>query len=125
MDHIGDIHRTDSAAAIALEDRWCAHNYQPLPVVISRGQGVWLWDSDGRRYLDMMSAYSAVNVGHAHPRLLRALSGQASRLAVISRKPLSKGRGIMYIPLAATSLRTYSPSSPSVAAKACRASLNA
>jgi ornithine--oxo-acid transaminase len=85
MDHIGDIHRTDSAAAIALEDRWCAHNYQPLPVVISRGQGVWLWDSDGRRYLDMMSAYSAVNVGHAHPRLLRALSGQASRLAVISR----------------------------------------
>jgi ornithine--oxo-acid transaminase len=85
MDQIGDSRRSDSTAAMALEGRWCAHNYHPLPVVIERAQGVWLWDGDGRRYLDMMSAYSAVNVGHAHPRLLAALGRQASRLAVISR----------------------------------------
>lgn len=70
---------------IALERRHGAHNYEPLPVVLTRGEGVWLWDREGRRYLDMMSAYSAVSCGHAHPRLLRALSEQARRLAVVSR----------------------------------------
>lgn len=71
--------------AIAVEARWCARNYRPLPVVISRAKGVWLWDTDGRRYLDMMSAYSSVNVGHGHPRVLDALQQQAGRVAVVSR----------------------------------------
>lgn len=70
---------------IEMEERYCAHNYAPLPVVLARGEGVHLWDVDGKRYLDMMSAYSAVSYGHAHPRLLRVLTGQAQRLAVVSR----------------------------------------
>ncbi|ACI97993.1 ornithine--oxo-acid transaminase [Rhodospirillum centenum] len=74
-----------AGGAMAIEARWCARNYRPLPVVISRAKGVWLWDSDGRRYLDMMSAYSAVNVGHGHPRVLDALQQQAGRVAVVSR----------------------------------------
>jgi len=85
MDQFADTDLADGAAAIAREERYCARNYHPLPVVIQRAQGVWMWDSEGNRYLDMMSAYSAVNVGHAHPRILDALNRQASRLAVISR----------------------------------------
>ncbi|MBZ8143731.1 ornithine--oxo-acid transaminase, partial [Rubrivivax gelatinosus] len=71
--------------AIELERRWGADNYHPLPVVLTRGEGVWLWDSAGRRYLDMMSAYSAVSFGHGHPALVAALVEQAGRLAVTSR----------------------------------------
>ena len=67
------------------EDRYGAHNYHPLPVVLTRGEGVWVWDDAGNRYLDMMSAYSAVSHGHCHPRLVRRLSEQAGRLAVCSR----------------------------------------
>ncbi|WP_327084806.1 ornithine--oxo-acid transaminase [Thauera sp. Sel9] len=67
------------------ERRHGAANYAPLPVVFQRGEGVWLWDVEGRRYLDMMSAYSAVSFGHGHPRLLRALTEQAQRLALTSR----------------------------------------
>ena len=70
---------------IALERRYGATNYSPLPVVLSRGEGVWLWDDQGRRYLDMLSAYSAVSFGYGHPRLLAALNAQAARLAVTSR----------------------------------------
>jgi ornithine--oxo-acid transaminase len=70
---------------IELETRYCAHNYDPLPVVLARGQGALLWDVDGKRYVDMMSAYSAVSHGHAHPRILAALETQARRLAVPSR----------------------------------------
>jgi ornithine--oxo-acid transaminase len=70
---------------IALERRYGARNYDPLPVVLSRGEGVWLYDEDGRRYLDMLSAYSAVSFGYGHPKLLRALNEQAQRLAVTSR----------------------------------------
>lgn len=70
---------------IALEQHYCAHNYDPLPVVLKRGQGVWLWDTEGKRYLDMMSAYSAVSFGHSHPRLVAALTAQAQKLAVTSR----------------------------------------
>ena len=70
---------------IALENHYAASNYRPLPVMLSRGEGVWLWDDAGRRYLDMMSAYSAVSFGHANPVLLRALTDQAGRLAVTSR----------------------------------------
>ena len=70
---------------ITLENRYAAHNYNPLPVVLARGEGARLWDIEGRRYIDMMSAYSAVSHGHAHPRILAALDAQARRLAVPSR----------------------------------------
>jgi ornithine--oxo-acid transaminase len=70
---------------IERERRWSAHNYEPLPVVLVRGEGAYVWDEQGRRYLDLMSAYSAVSHGHAHPRLVRALTEQARRLAVVSR----------------------------------------
>lgn len=77
------------AAALAdprlLEDRYGAENYAPLPVVLTRGEGVHLWDDSGRRYLDLMSAYSAVSFGHGHPALVSALVAQAQRLAVTSR----------------------------------------
>ncbi|CUW40238.1 Ornithine aminotransferase [Magnetospirillum sp. XM-1] len=72
-------------ATIALEDTWCAHNYHPLPVVLVRGEGALVWDENGQRYIDMMGAYSAVSHGHSHPRLVRALTEQAGKLAVISR----------------------------------------
>jgi ornithine--oxo-acid transaminase len=71
--------------AIALESQFSAPNYHPLPVVLTRGEGAYLWDVDGRRYVDMMSAYSAVSHGHGHPRILAALEAQARRLAVPSR----------------------------------------
>src|SRR5258708_4672336 len=70
---------------IALERLYGATNYDPLPVVLSRGEGVWLWDDEGRKYLDMLSAYSAVSFGYGHPRLIAALNNQAKRLAVTSR----------------------------------------
>ncbi len=70
---------------IALEESLGAHNYHPLDVVISRGEGVWLYDVDGKRYLDCLSAYSAVNQGHAHPRIIEALISQARRLPLTSR----------------------------------------
>ena len=70
---------------IELERRYSAPNYAPLPVVLARGQGAYLFNTDGRRYVDMMSAYSAASHGHAHPRILAALTEQAHRLAVPSR----------------------------------------
>lgn len=70
---------------IALEKRVCANNYDPLPVVLRSGAGAWLTDIHGKRYLDLMSAYSATSFGHGHPRLLAALTEQAQRLAMTSR----------------------------------------
>lgn len=70
---------------IELENRYGAHNYHPLPVVLTRGEGIYVWDTDGKRYIDMMSAYSAVSHGHCHPRLVKALTQQAQKLAVVSR----------------------------------------
>lgn len=70
---------------IAREDRYGAHNYHPLPVVLERGKGVFVWDVEGKKYFDFLSAYSAVNQGHCHPRLLKALNDQASKLALTSR----------------------------------------
>lgn len=67
------------------EERFGAHNYHPLPVVLTRGEGVHVWDDQGNRYLDMMSAYSAVSHGHCHPRLVKKLAEQAATLAVCSR----------------------------------------
>src|SRR5512141_960710 len=70
---------------ITLENVHAAANYDPLPVVLAKGEGVWLWDDMGNRYLDMMSAYSAVSFGHSNPVILRALVEQVSTLAVTSR----------------------------------------
>ncbi len=66
-------------------ERWGAQNYQPLPIVLDRGEGVWVWDVDGDRYLDMLSAYSALNQGHRHPRILHAAREQLERLTLTSR----------------------------------------
>ena len=67
------------------EERYGAHNYHPREVVIDRGHGVWVWDVDDRKYMDFLSAYSAVNQGHCHPRLVEALTGQARKLTLTSR----------------------------------------
>ncbi len=75
----------EAADYIALEERYGAHNYKPLDVVLTSGEGVWVWDVMGNRYLDCLSAYSAVNQGHCHPRLVRVLSEQARRLTLTSR----------------------------------------
>eukprot|EP01118_Nematostelium_gracile_P001335 TRINITY_DN11375_c0_g1_i1.p1 TRINITY_DN11375_c0_g1~~TRINITY_DN11375_c0_g1_i1.p1 ORF type:complete len:414 (+),score=55.23 TRINITY_DN11375_c0_g1_i1:3521-4762(+) len=74
-----------SQEAIALEDKYGAHNYHPLPVVLDRGKGVHVWDPEGKRYFDFLSAYSAVNQGHCHPRIIEALTAQASQLTLTSR----------------------------------------
>lgn len=70
---------------LAQADRWGAHNYAPLPVVVSRAEGVWVWDVEGNKYLDCLSAYSAVNQGHCNPRILAALHEQAERCTLTSR----------------------------------------
>ncbi len=75
----------DTQAYLQQADRFGAHNYHPLPVVLTRGEGVWVWDVEGRKYMDMLSAYSAVNQGHAHPRIVEALIEQARRLPLTSR----------------------------------------
>jgi ornithine--oxo-acid transaminase len=76
---------TPAADFIATEARFGAHNYQPLGVVLSRGEGVWVWDTDGNRYLDCLSAYSAVNQGHCHPKIMAAMVEQAAKLTLTSR----------------------------------------
>ena len=70
---------------LAIEEKYGAHNYKPLPVVVERAEGVWVTDIDGKRYLDCLSAYSAVNQGHCHPRLVAALTTQAARVTLTSR----------------------------------------
>ena len=77
--------KISSETAMALEAAHGAHNYHPLPVVLSRGEGVFLWDPEGKRYYDFLSAYSAVNQGHCHPEIVKALVDQASTLALTSR----------------------------------------
>lgn len=76
---------TSSQEAISLEERYGAHNYHPLPVVLAKGEGVFLWDVEGKRYFDFLSAYSAVNQGHCHPRIVQALIEQAKDLTLTSR----------------------------------------
>src|SRR4051812_6621445 len=76
---------TSSRDAIQLEDKYGAHNYHPLPVVLSKGEGVFVWDVEGNRYYDFLSAYSAVNQGHCHPRIIHALIAQAKELTLTSR----------------------------------------
>jgi ornithine--oxo-acid transaminase len=74
-----------SADYIELEERYGAHNYHPLDVVLERGEGCWVWDVDGVKYLDCLSAYSSLNQGHVHPRILKAMTDQAARLTITSR----------------------------------------
>ena len=74
-----------TADYIALEEEYGAHNYHPLPVVLERGEGIYLWDVNGKQYFDFLSAYSAVNQGHCHPRIIRALTTQAQQLTLTSR----------------------------------------
>ncbi|MBL7137931.1 MAG: ornithine--oxo-acid transaminase [Bacteroidales bacterium] len=74
-----------SQMAMELEDRYGAHNYHPLPVVLAKGQGVYMWDVEGKQYFDFLSAYSAVNQGHCHPRIVNALIEQAKTLELTSR----------------------------------------
>src|SRR5512133_2116430 len=70
---------------IAIEEEYGAHNYHPLDVVITRGEGVWVYDVEGNRYLDCLSAYSALNQGHVHPKILAALEEQAKKITLTSR----------------------------------------
>ena len=75
----------NSEEAIDLENKFGAHNYKPIPVVISRGEGVFVWDTEGRRYYDFLSAYSALNQGHRHPRLLEVAKEQLENITLTSR----------------------------------------
>ena len=77
--------KLSSAELMALEDKYGAHNYHPLPVVLAKGEGVFVWDVEGKRYYDFLSAYSAVNQGHCHPRIIGALKDQADQLTLTSR----------------------------------------
>src|ERR1700754_3342183 len=70
---------------LELEEKHGAHNYHPLPVVLNRGSGVFVWDVDGKRYFDFLSGYSALNQGHCHPRIIAALTEQAGLLTLTSR----------------------------------------
>lgn len=79
------LEKLGSAEAIALEDKYGAHNYHPLPVVLNRGEGVYVWDVEGKKYYDFLSAYSAVNQGHCHPKIVGAMIAQAQTLTLTSR----------------------------------------
>ncbi|MDX1631082.1 MAG: ornithine--oxo-acid transaminase [Thermoanaerobaculia bacterium] len=85
-----------SRQSIELEERYGAHNYHPLDVVISRAEGIWVWDADGEKYMDFLAAYSAVNQGHGHPKIREALVEQASRLALTSRAFRNDQLGLFY-----------------------------
>lgn len=79
------LEKMSSAEAIALEDKYGAHNYHPLPVVLNKGEGVYVWDVEGKKYYDFLSAYSAVNQGHCHPKIVGAMVSQAQTLTLTSR----------------------------------------
>ncbi len=84
----------NTQTAIALEDQYGAHNYHPMPVVLERGEGVFVWDVEGERYFDFLSAYSAVNQGHCHPEIVQAMITQAQKLTLTSRAFYSNQLGI-------------------------------
>jgi ornithine--oxo-acid transaminase len=77
--------RHSSKEFIALEEQYGAHNYHPLDVVVQRAKGSWIWDVDGRKYLDCLAAYSAVNQGHCHPKILKAMQSQLKKVTLTSR----------------------------------------
>jgi len=86
---------------IAMEEKYGAHNYKPLDVVLKRGKGVWLWDVDGKKYLDCLSAYSAVNQGHCHPAIMQTMIDQAHHLTLTSRAFRNDQLGLFYNELCA------------------------
>jgi ornithine--oxo-acid transaminase len=92
--------RVAATDLIAIEARLGAHNYKPLDVVLVRGEGVWVWDADGKRYLDCLSAYSALNQGHCHPKILAAMQEQAKRLTLTSRAFRNDQLALLYEDLA-------------------------
>ena len=81
---------------IALEEEYGAKNYHPLDVVLIRGQGIWVWDVEGNKYLDCLSSYSAVNQGHCHPKIVQAMVEQAQRLTLVSRAFRNNQLGLFY-----------------------------
>jgi len=81
---------------IALEDQYGARNYKPLDVVITRGEGIWVWDVEGNKYLDFLASYSAVNQGHCHPKIIQAMKEQAERLTLTSRAFRNDQMGLFY-----------------------------
>ena len=81
---------------IDLENEFGAHNYEPLDIVLARGQGVWVWDVEGNKYLDMLASYSALKQGNCHPRILTALIEQAKKLTLVSRAFRSDQLGPFY-----------------------------
>ncbi|MEO8238198.1 MAG: ornithine--oxo-acid transaminase [Flavobacterium sp.] len=85
MAHIKEILSSKSEVLIEKENKYGAHNYHPLPVVLDRGEGVYVWDVDGKKYYDFLSAYSAVNQGHCHPKIVGAMVEQAQKLTLTSR----------------------------------------
>ena len=95
-----DIRTTDRPQAtadyIALEERYGAHNYHPLDVVVARAEGIWVWDVEGNRYMDFLASYSAVNQGHCHPKIVQALVEQAGRVALTSRAFRNDQLGLFY-----------------------------
>jgi len=96
----GSVMTLTANSLIDLEARLGAHNYKPLDVILVRGQGVWVWDTDGKRYLDCLSAYSALNQGHCHPRILAAMVEQAGRLTLTSRAFRNDQLALLYEDLA-------------------------
>ena len=92
--------QAQTSKALRLEQTYGAKNYNPLPVVLVKGEGVWVWDEDGNRYLDMLSAYSALNQGHRHPKIIAALKDQADQITLTSRAFYNDKLGRMYERLA-------------------------
>ncbi|GLV14343.1 ornithine aminotransferase [Alicyclobacillus hesperidum] len=92
--------QAQTSTALRLEQTYGAKNYNPLPVVLVKGEGVWVWDEDGNRYLDMLSAYSALNQGHRHPKIIAALKDQADQITLTSRAFYNDKLGRMYERLA-------------------------
>jgi ornithine--oxo-acid transaminase len=87
---------TKTNAIVDKNDQYGAHNYKPLPVVLERGEGVWVWDVEGHKYMDMLSAYSAMSLGHCHPKVIEALKAQADKLTLVSRAFFCDHLGEMY-----------------------------
>ena len=81
---------------LELDKKWTAHNYKPIPVVIKKANGIWVWDVDGKKYMDCLSAYSSQNFGHLHPKLIKALKKQAKQVIVHLKEKQSKAKQIIY-----------------------------
>jgi hypothetical protein len=90
------IEKKQSQELIELEDKYGAHNYHPLPVVLAKGKGIHVWDVEGKSYLDFLSSYSAVNQGHCHPRIIKALKEQAEKVTYVDT---SRWRSVLSIKL--------------------------